>query len=83
MAPASGNFDQRAEAIFGPHKNLGHDDPTPAHAIDTAQVVPNIGLGNGEEDIADELPASCAFGHGDIEECIRDVSDVFDHERVG
>src|SRR5439155_22970432 len=46
LAAAFRDADERAESVLGPHIDFGHDDPAPADAINTAQVVPDIGLGH-------------------------------------
>ena len=47
---------------------LGHDDPAPTHAINAAQVVPDISLGDWEQDMPHQLPLGCAFGHRHVQE---------------
>ena len=43
-------------------------------------MVPDVALGDREQDVANQLPLRGAFGYGDIQECGVDVGDVLDDQ---
>src|SRR5207249_9257932 len=49
-------FQEIAEPAFRVGPNLGENEPGPAHAVGAAQVVPDVCLGHGKQDVAHQLP---------------------------
>src|SRR6185436_9559992 len=63
MSAAVGDVDEVSQTAFGVY-DLRQDDPAPADAVDAAQMVPDIRLRDGEQDMAHQLPLGCTLGHG-------------------
>src|SRR5439155_11208829 len=62
VAAPVGDIDQVSQAALG-IDDLGQNDPAPAHAIHASQMVPDVGLGDREQDVAYKLPLRRAFGN--------------------
>src|SRR5207249_8781729 len=80
VAASFGDPDQSAQAVFGQQNDLRHDDPSPTHAVHSAEMVPDIRLRHGEQDVAHKLPLGCAFRDRDIQVGVRHIRNVFNHQ---
>ena len=56
--------------------------PVVHHVVDYApQMLPDIGLRHGKQDVAHQLPLRSTFGHSDVQISGRDIGDLFNDQR--
>src|SRR6266850_913639 len=74
-----GDGNQITQTSFGVD-DLRENDPAPTHAVNTPQVLPNICLRDGKQNMPHQLPLRRSFGHGHIQVGGWNIRDGFDDQ---